>query len=69
VFPGRTATPLQAWVSEVEARPYIPEDLLQPEDVAEAVVNVIVLPDTAEVTEIMIRPAKSIRLRSDKIAG
>ena len=58
VYPGRTATPLQAWVSQVEARPYIPENLLQPEDVAEIVVNAIALPDTAEVSDIMIRPAK-----------
>lgn len=58
IYPGRTATPLQAWVSQVEARPYIPENLLQPEDVAEIVVNAIALPDTAEVTDIMIRPAK-----------
>jgi NADP-dependent 3-hydroxy acid dehydrogenase YdfG len=58
IYPGRTATPLQAWVSQVEARPYIPENLLQPEDVAETVVNAIALPDTAEVTDIMIRPAK-----------
>jgi NADP-dependent 3-hydroxy acid dehydrogenase YdfG len=58
VYPGRTATPLQAWISQVEARSYIPENLLQPEDVAEAVVNAIALPETAEVTEIMIRPAK-----------
>lgn len=72
VYPGRTATPLQAWVCEVEARPYIPEDLLQPEDVAEAVVNATALPDTAEVTEIMIRPAKAldrvaVRLRADAV--
>jgi NADP-dependent 3-hydroxy acid dehydrogenase YdfG len=58
VYPGRTATPLQAWVSQVQARPYVPESLLQPEDVAETVVNAIALPDTAEVTDIMIRPAK-----------
>lgn len=58
VYPGRTATPMQAWISQVEARPYIPENLLQPEDVAEAVVNAIGLPATAEVTEIMIRPTK-----------
>jgi NADP-dependent 3-hydroxy acid dehydrogenase YdfG len=58
VYPGRTATPLQAWVSQVEGRPYISENLLQPEDVAEIVVNAIALPDTPEVTDITIRPAK-----------
>jgi short-subunit dehydrogenase len=58
VYPGRTATPLQASIFEKEGRQYQPENLLQPEDVAEAVINAIALPDTAEVTEIMIRPAK-----------
>jgi NADP-dependent 3-hydroxy acid dehydrogenase YdfG len=69
VYPGRTATPLQAWVSQVEGRPYISENLLQPEDVAEIVVNAIALPDTAEVTDITIRPAKkAFRSPSGRIA-
>jgi short-subunit dehydrogenase len=59
VYPGRTATPLQATVFHLEGRQYLPENLLQPEDVAEAVVNAIALPDTAEITEIMVRPAKA----------
>ena len=59
VYPGRTATPLQESVFQMEGRPYLPENLLQPEDVAEAVVNAIALPDTAEITEIMVRPAKA----------
>jgi NADP-dependent 3-hydroxy acid dehydrogenase YdfG len=59
VYPGRTATPLQASVFQTEGRQYLPENLLQPEDVAEAVVNAIALPSTAEITEIMIRPAKA----------
>lgn len=58
VYPGRTATPLQASLFHMEGREYLPESLLQPEDVAEIVIDAIALPDTAEVTEIMIRPAK-----------
>jgi len=37
-------------------RPYQPEVLLQPEDVASVVLNAIILPWTAEVTNISIRP-------------
>ena len=57
VYPGRTATPLQASLCEVEGREYLPDKLLQPEDVAEVVVHAVALSHTAEVTEIMIRPA------------
>ena len=57
VFPGRTATPLQASVFLREGRQYRPQILLQPEDIAATVIHALALPDTAEVTEIMIRPA------------
>jgi NADP-dependent 3-hydroxy acid dehydrogenase YdfG len=57
IYPGRTATPLQASLHEIEGRAYIPGDLLQPEDVAAIVVRALALPHTAEVTDIMIRPA------------
>jgi NADP-dependent 3-hydroxy acid dehydrogenase YdfG len=56
VFPGRTATPRQAKIHEWEGKPYHPDRLLQPEDVAAIVVASIGLPRTAEVTEISIRP-------------
>jgi NADP-dependent 3-hydroxy acid dehydrogenase YdfG len=56
VFPGRTATPLQARLHEAEGRPYHPERLLQPEDVAAAVLGALELPRTAEVTDLRIRP-------------
>ena len=57
VYPGRTATPLQESLYEVEGRVYVPEDLLQAADVAEILVRALALPRTAEVTDIMIRPA------------
>src|SRR5947199_403443 len=57
VFPGRTATPLQASLFELEGRQYAPTKLLQPEDVAAMVVQALALPPTAEVTDILIRPA------------
>jgi NADP-dependent 3-hydroxy acid dehydrogenase YdfG len=58
VYPGRTATPLQSSLCEMEGRAYLPDKLLQPEDIAQVVVNTVALPHTAEVTEIMIRPAE-----------
>jgi NAD(P)-dependent dehydrogenase (short-subunit alcohol dehydrogenase family) len=57
VFPGRTATPMQAHVHELEGRPYRPENLMKPEDVAEAVLAALRLSRSAEVTEINLRPA------------
>jgi NADP-dependent 3-hydroxy acid dehydrogenase YdfG len=56
VFPGRTATSLQAAVFQYEERSYVPHLLLQPEDVAEVVINTLALPRTAEVTNIGMRP-------------
>ncbi|MHC5777180.1 SDR family oxidoreductase [Nostoc sp.] len=56
VFPGRTATPLQAKIHEMEGKIYHPERLIQPEDVASVVINALSLPFTAEVTDISIRP-------------
>jgi NADP-dependent 3-hydroxy acid dehydrogenase YdfG len=56
VFPGRTATPMQTAVHEMEGRPYQPEHFIQPEDIADVVINALVLPRTAEVTDINIRP-------------
>ena len=60
MFLGRTATPMQAETFRVEGRKYRPELLLQPEDIASMVVSALMLPRTAEVTEIRMRPlAKS----------
>ena len=56
VYPGRTATPLIQVVHAQEGRPYQPELLLQPDDIASVVLNAVNLPWTAEVTDIRIRP-------------
>jgi short-subunit dehydrogenase len=58
VYPGRTATPMQAALFQQEGRPYQPERLMQPEDVAAAVLNALTLPRTAEITDINVRPFK-----------
>src|SRR3990172_2647962 len=44
VYPGRTATPMQAAVHEREGMAYMPERLMQPEDVAGGVINALCLP-------------------------
>lgn len=56
VYPGRTATPRQARIFELEARAYAPERLLQPEDIATMIIASLKLPKTAEVTNLTIRP-------------
>jgi NADP-dependent 3-hydroxy acid dehydrogenase YdfG len=56
VFLGRTASRMQQAVHEQEGRPYRPEVLLQPSDVASMVVAALALPRTAEVTDLHIRP-------------
>ena len=56
VFPGRTASPMQASIFAAEGRPYAPEKLLQPGDVAAAVLQALTLPRTAELTDLHIRP-------------
>ena len=60
VYPGRTATPRLEAMYARTGQVYRPELLLQPEDIAEAVLSALRLPDTAQVTDISLRPlAKS----------
>jgi NADP-dependent 3-hydroxy acid dehydrogenase YdfG len=56
IYLGRTATPMQKALYREEGRMYHPETLLQAEDVASTVVHALMLPPTAEVTDICIRP-------------
>ena len=56
VFPGRTATTRISTLHEKEGREFRPELLLQPDDVASVVANILTLPWTAEVTNVNIRP-------------
>lgn len=58
VYVGRTASPMQKSIHELEGVKYRPDLLLQPEDVADVVINVLQLARTAEVTDISIRPMK-----------
>ena len=56
VFPGRTATPMQAEVHRQEGRTYSPGDWIDPGTVADEIVRVIDLPPDATVPQIVIRP-------------
>lgn len=56
VFLGRTASSMQEFVHQVEGKPYRPDRLVQPDDVAVMILHALNLPRTAEVTEIRMRP-------------
>lgn len=56
VFLGRTATPMQQHVCRLEGRDYHPDNYLQPKDVGRVILNAIVLPASAEITNLVLRP-------------
>jgi|HubBroStandDraft_4_1064222.scaffolds.fasta_scaffold35014_1 NADP-dependent 3-hydroxy acid dehydrogenase YdfG len=56
LFLGRTASERQRAIFAAEGRPYPPERLIQPADVAELVLSLLRLPRTSEVTDILLRP-------------
>ena len=56
IFPGRTATPRMKALYELEGRAYRPELLLQAEDIAQVVLDALLLPRTAEITNVEVRP-------------
>jgi NAD(P)-dependent dehydrogenase (short-subunit alcohol dehydrogenase family) len=58
LYLGRTATPMQEALFQQEGREYSAGSLLQPEDVASVIVHTLMLPSTAEVTDISIRPMR-----------
>ncbi len=60
LFLGRTASERQRAIFAVEGRPYSPERLIQPADVAEVVLSLLQLPRTGEVTDIVLRPMQKI---------
>jgi len=59
VMLGRTATPMQEEVCRLEGSTYDPARFLQPHDVARAIVNALLLPARAELTELYLRPART----------
>ena len=56
IFPGTTATQRQLDLHAISGRRYDPDRMLQPEDVAEAVLFALTMGRTAEVTDLYLRP-------------
>lgn len=56
VYPGRTATPMQAKVHRQEGKDYDPAHWIAPESVATAVLAALDLPPDAEMTDVTVRP-------------
>ena len=57
VYPGRTASPMQRQVREMEGQSYDAADFVQPDDVAQMLVSTLMLPRSAEVGDVTVRPA------------
>jgi NAD(P)-dependent dehydrogenase (short-subunit alcohol dehydrogenase family) len=58
LYLGRTAGDRQKAIFELEGRPYTPEILIQPSDVARTILYLLQMPRTVEVTDLMMRPMK-----------
>ena len=58
IFIGRTATPRQEKIFGLEGKTYRPQVLMQPEDVAAVVSTALLLPRTAELTNVQMRPMR-----------
>jgi NADP-dependent 3-hydroxy acid dehydrogenase YdfG len=56
IFPGTTATQRQVDLHEISRKRYDPDRMLQPEDVAEAVLFALTVGRTAEITDLYLRP-------------
>lgn len=56
VYLGRTATPMQQRIHQLEGRTYRSERLIHPDEVAALLVNLLNVQQTAEITEITLRP-------------
>lgn len=58
VYPGRTASPMQAKVHQQEGKEYDPSRWIDPESVATTVLTALDLPRDAEVTDLSVRPGR-----------
>lgn len=56
VYPGRTASPMQAKVHRQEGREYDPAGLMDPGSVAATVLAALDLPRDAEIQDLTVRP-------------
>ena len=58
IYPGRTASTMQERIHRDESKEYQASKLTQASDVAATIMHVLALPDTAEITDIEIRPLR-----------
>ncbi|WP_030258179.1 SDR family oxidoreductase [Streptomyces violens] len=56
VYPGRTATAMQATVHQQEGKEYDPSRWIDPESIATTVLTALDLPRDAEITDLSVRP-------------
>ena len=57
VFPGRTATPMQQQVHELQGQDYDASAWIDPGTVVDAILHVLDLPDDATLSDLTIRPS------------
>ncbi|WP_306318838.1 MULTISPECIES: SDR family oxidoreductase [unclassified Streptomyces] len=58
VYPGRTASAMQAKVHQQEGKEYDPERWIDPESIATAILMAVDLPRDAEVNDLTVRPGR-----------
>ncbi|MEV6756305.1 SDR family oxidoreductase [Streptomyces sp. NPDC051214] len=58
VYPGRTASAMQAKVHQQEGKEYVPSRFIDPESVATTILMAIDLPRDAEVNDLTVRPGQ-----------
>ena len=58
LFPGRTATPMQELVHEQEGRAYDAARWIAPGSVADAILQVLDLPEDSTIPEMVLRPGR-----------
>lgn len=61
IYPASTATPMQQMVKKKERMAYIPEELLRPGDIAQAVAAILLLPDTISVSSMHVTFGRASR--------
>ncbi|MCX3062682.1 SDR family oxidoreductase [Streptomyces beihaiensis] len=58
VYPGRTASPMQAKIHQQEGKEYDPSHWIDPESVATTILMSLDLPKDAEVNDLTVRPGR-----------
>lgn len=56
IFPSRTATDMQRELRALEQSEFVAEDYLRPSTVAELIIQALLLPDDAVLTDVVVRP-------------